>query len=51
MDPKKKMYPDATFTMRTTYGNVKSYQPRDAVKYDYICYDERCDGKIHSGRL
>jgi len=37
MDPKKKMYPDATFTMRTSYGNVKSYQPRDAVKFDYIC--------------
>jgi hypothetical protein len=32
----KKMYPDATFTMRVSYGNVKSYAPRDAVKYDYI---------------
>lgn len=32
----KKMYPDATFTMRVSYGNVKSYQPRDAVKYDYV---------------
>jgi len=31
----KKMYPDATFTMRVSYGAVKSYQPRDAVKYDY----------------
>ena len=37
MNPKKKMYPDATFTMRVSYGNVKSYQPRDAVKYDYVC--------------
>jgi hypothetical protein len=36
MDPKKKMYPDATLTMRVSYGNVKSYQPRDAVKYDYV---------------
>jgi hypothetical protein len=38
MDPAKakKMYPDATFTMRVSYGNVKSYQPRDAVKYDYV---------------
>ncbi|MGZ5134706.1 MAG: S46 family peptidase [Flavitalea sp.] len=38
MDPvkAKKMYPDATFTMRVSYGSVKSYQPRDAVKYDYI---------------
>lgn len=32
----KKMYPDATFTMRVSYGNIKSYQPRDAVKYDYV---------------
>src|SRR5689334_6040908 len=32
----KKMYPDATFTMRVSFGNVKSYAPRDAVKYDYI---------------
>ncbi|ULQ55316.1 S46 family peptidase [Flavihumibacter rivuli] len=37
MNPGKKMYPDATFTMRVSYGNVKSYQPRDAVKYDYVC--------------
>jgi len=38
MDPvkAKKMYPDATFTMRISYGNVKNYQPRDAVKYDYV---------------
>jgi hypothetical protein len=36
MDPKKKMYPDATLTMRVSYGNVKRYQPRDAVKYDYV---------------
>jgi hypothetical protein len=32
----KKMYPDATFTMRVSYGNVKPYQPRDAVQYDYV---------------
>jgi hypothetical protein len=32
----KKMYPDATFTMRVSFGSVKSYQPRDAVKYDYV---------------
>ena len=29
------MYPDANFTMRLTYGNVKSYSPRDGVVYDY----------------
>ena len=32
----KKMYPDANFSMRVSYGNVKSYSPRDAVQYDYI---------------
>ena len=28
-------YPDANFTLRLTYGNVKSYDPRDAVHYNY----------------
>lgn len=37
MNPKKVMYPDATFTMRVSYGNVKSYDPRDAVHYNYVC--------------
>jgi hypothetical protein len=32
----KKMYPDATFTMRVSYGAVKAYHPRDAVFYDYV---------------
>ena len=36
MEPKKVRYPDATFTMRVTYGNVRSYTPRDAVHYDYV---------------
>jgi hypothetical protein len=31
-----KMYPDANFSMRVSYGNVKSYRPRDAVFYDYV---------------
>jgi len=33
----KMMYPDATSTMRVSYGNVKSYRPRDGVFYDYVC--------------
>ncbi|MBC8034413.1 MAG: S46 family peptidase [Chitinophagaceae bacterium] len=37
MNPTKIMYPDANFTMRVSFGNVKSYQPRDAVKYDFVC--------------
>ncbi len=28
-------YPDANFTIRLTYGNVKAYSPRDAVYYNY----------------
>ncbi len=32
----KMMYPDATFTMRVSYGAVKSYRPRDGVFYDYV---------------
>ncbi|RYY85569.1 MAG: S46 family peptidase, partial [Chitinophagaceae bacterium] len=32
----KMMYPDATFTMRVSYGKVAPYAPRDAVKYDYV---------------
>jgi len=32
----KKMYPDATLTMRVSFGNVKSYSPGDAAHYDYV---------------
>ena len=39
MNPTKmnSTYPDANFTMRVSYGNVKSYMPKDAVKYDFYC--------------
>jgi hypothetical protein len=37
MNKTKKLYPDANFTMRVSYGAVKSYSPKDAVKYNYIC--------------
>ena len=29
-------YPDANFTLRLTYGNVKSYNPKDGVHYKYF---------------
>ncbi|EJX05686.1 hypothetical protein EVA_06211 [gut metagenome] len=29
-------YPDANFTLRLTYGNVKSYNPKDGVRYKYF---------------
>ena len=35
MDPQKKFYPDANFTMRLTYGQILPYYPQDAVFYDY----------------
>ena len=35
-NPAKVMYPDATFTMRVSYGKVADYKPRDAVRYDYV---------------
>ena len=34
----KKFYPDANSTLRVTYGNVKGYHARDAVKFDFYSY-------------
>ncbi len=34
----KKFYPDANSTLRVTYGNVKGYEARDAVEYDFYTY-------------
>ncbi|HDP75608.1 MAG TPA: S46 family peptidase [Bacteroidales bacterium] len=36
MNEGKAMYPDANFTMRLTYGEIKDYFPMDAVHYDYL---------------
>ena len=36
MNPDKKYYPDANSTLRMSYGQVKSYQPQDAVTYNYF---------------
>jgi hypothetical protein len=36
--PEKKFYPDANSTLRVTYGNVKGYEARDAVKFDHYTY-------------
>jgi hypothetical protein len=51
MDPvkAKMMYPDATFTMRVSYGNVKSYNPRDAVHYDYLTTSKGLIEKYKAG--
>ena len=34
----KKFYPDANSTLRVTYGQVRGYSARDAVKFDYYTY-------------
>jgi hypothetical protein len=31
----RRLYPDANFTMRVTYGKVEGYRPRDGVRYRY----------------
>jgi hypothetical protein len=36
MQPDKKFYPDANSTLRLTYGNIKSYSPKDGVDYEYF---------------
>ena len=35
MQPDKRFYPDANFTLRITYGKVDDYSPRDAVHYKH----------------
>ncbi len=37
MEPNKKWYPDANFSMRLSYGQVKPYSPRDGIYADYVC--------------
>ena len=34
----KNFYPDANGTLRVTYGKVKGYEPKDALKYNYYTY-------------
>ncbi len=34
----KVFYPDANSTLRVAYGNVKGYQPRDGMNYDFYTY-------------
>jgi hypothetical protein len=36
MKKDQKLYPDANFTMRLTYGTIQDYYPRDAVHYNYF---------------
>ncbi len=36
MQPDKKFYPNANFSLRLTYGTVQDYYPADAIHYDFI---------------
>ncbi len=36
MNPGKTFYPDANSSLRLTYGSVQAYEPKDAVKFDYM---------------
>lgn len=36
MEKGKRFYPDANSTLRISYGQVKNYQPKDAVTYNYF---------------
>jgi len=36
MNPDKTFYPNANFSMRTTFGSVGDYVPADAVHYDCV---------------
>ena len=35
-DKDRVFYPDANFTLRVTYGNVKPYKPYDGVRYNWF---------------
>ena len=35
MQPTRTFYPDANSSLRLTYGSVQSYDPKDAVHYDF----------------
>ena len=34
--PEKNLFPDANSTLRVAYGNIKPYEPRDGVKYNWF---------------
>jgi V8-like Glu-specific endopeptidase len=36
MEPNKSFYPDANFTQRVSYGQIKGMTPRDGMQYDWF---------------
>lgn len=47
--PDRRFWPDANNTMRVTYGQVESYEPRDAVRYETQTYLEGVMEKYQPG--
>ena len=47
--PDKRFFPDANGTLRVTYGQVKGYQPKDAVVYESVSYLEGVMEKYQPG--
>ncbi len=45
----EKMWPDANFTMRITYGKAEGYSPEDAVIFDYHTTLSGIIEKYHTG--
>lgn len=39
-DKEKQFYPDANGTLRIAFGNIKNYEPRDGVRYEYFTTSE-----------
>jgi hypothetical protein len=35
--PEKKYYPDANSTLRVAYGNIKPFDPKDGIHYNWYC--------------
>ena len=49
MNEGKLFYPDANSTMRISYGQVKSYNPQDAVHFDYFTTLDGAVAKYKAG--
>jgi len=47
--PDERFFPDANGTLRVTYGQVKGYQPKDAVVYEPVSYLEGVMEKYQPG--
>lgn len=47
--PDERFFPDANGTLRVTYGQVKGYQPKDAVLYESVSYLEGVMEKYQPG--